>query len=131
LVVITSLGFAPASAHIELFDSTWQLLAVMLPVPLSEIPLPLPLSAMMQPGALALISTEATALTGIDVLVVSTLARCSGTLLDTVTFTAELPSPVGELATEALADVVLVVTALSDAMLLTAELADVAEPVEL
>jgi hypothetical protein len=51
-----SLGLAPLLAHIVVFDSTWQLLAVMLPVPLSEMPLPLPLSAMTQPGALALIS---------------------------------------------------------------------------
>jgi hypothetical protein len=76
----------------------------MLPVRLSEIPLPLPLSGMMQPGALALISATAVALTGIDVLVVSTLARSSGALVDTVTFTAEFPSPVGEPATEQVAD---------------------------
>lgn len=87
-MVILSLGLAPLLAHIVLFDSTWQLLAVILPVPLSEIPVPLPLSAMMQPGALALISAEAEAATGIVVLVVSTRANRSGTFVVTVTWTA-------------------------------------------
>jgi hypothetical protein len=126
---MTSLGFAPLSAYIELFGSTWQLSAVMLPVRLSDIPLRPPLSAMMQPGALALISAAAVALTGIDVLVVSTQARSSGALLDTVTFAAEFPSPVGEPATEEVADEL--VSLLSNSMLPAAELIDVVEFVEL
>jgi hypothetical protein len=56
LVVILSLGFVPLLAHTVLFESTAQLSAVMLPTPLSDIPLPLPLSAMMQPGELEVIS---------------------------------------------------------------------------
>lgn len=35
-MVILSLGLAPLLAQIVVFDSTWQLLAVMLPVPLSD-----------------------------------------------------------------------------------------------
>lgn len=43
---------------------------------------------MTQPGALALISAEAVAATGMVVLVVSTRARSSGALVVTVTCTA-------------------------------------------
>jgi hypothetical protein len=56
LVVNTSLGFAPLSAHTVLLEATVQLSAVMLPVPLSEMPVPLLLRATMQAGALASIS---------------------------------------------------------------------------
>src|SRR5215469_14305870 len=126
---MTSLGFAPLSAHTVLFEATAQLSAVMLPVPLSEIPLPVPLSAMTQPGALALISAWELALTGNVALVVSTCARSRGTLLDAVTCTALLPSPVGEFTIGAFAAVML--NPFSDAILTAAELAEVLELVEL
>jgi hypothetical protein len=126
---MASLGLAPLLAHIVVFDSTWQLLAVMLPVPLNEMPVPLPLSAMTQPGAFALISAEAAAVTGMVVLVVSTRARSSGAFVVTVTCTAWLPSPDGELPTEEVAAEL--ESPLRDAILPTALLAEGVEPVEL
>src|SRR5215469_4392362 len=127
---MTSLPLALLFAQTVLFDATLQLFAVMLPDPLSEIPVPLPLNAMMQPGA----PPEPTsaydpALTGSVVLFVTTLARASGSLVVTVTLTALLPLPVGEVTTDELAAVLL--RPFSVATLLTAELDDVLEFVEL
>jgi hypothetical protein len=70
------------------FDATAQPAADSVAPPVTLTPDPLPLSAIMQPGASALISAYAVALTDKVALVVTALASNSGSLVVTVTCTA-------------------------------------------
>ena len=72
-----------ACAVTVLFEATAQLGADTVAPPLTVTPVPLLLSAMIQPGALALSSAWEVALTDRVGLVVSTAARSKGSLVVT------------------------------------------------